>query len=338
MKDEKKEMALAKQVEGMSLESMASHLQKSGYFRDINDPSKAIVKIMAGREVGIPPIAAMMGLYVVEGKVTYSATMVGALIKRAGYKYTVEWKDGACVLNFRDKDGLNLGTSSFSMADAKAAGLDGKHNWKTYPKAMMFARALSQGGRWFCPEVFAGGCYTPEELNPNAAVTEEGEVIDTTATPTPPADPLGEVRAKMVDAFGKQGVDKATLENFCGCHIEELTEENLTKLKDVFREVRKGKTLEQIAQGEKPAEPTDPDDLDSGTRTDEAPPPPQKSKWARMSDKELEAHVNRVGGKPGMTARTAEAIDAAGSKWEGMSQREKHEYLAEAYTNKEATK
>ena len=271
-KDERMELALARQVNEMSLEGMAEHFLASGYFKDISDPSKAIVKIMAGREVGIPPIASMMGLYIVEGKVTYSATTIGALIKRAGYSWVVSWTDdNGCILNFRDKNGTNLGTSSFSMADAKTAGLVGKPTWAKYPKAMMFARALSQGGRWFCPEVFSGGCYTPEELDPSIKVSEDGEVIETTATTATVTviDPLVATRQKMIDAFEKQGVERQTIEDFCGGSVEILTADHIEKLKAVFAEVRAGHRDTNLALANvevKPPEetPANPNDLGAG--------------------------------------------------------------------------
>jgi hypothetical protein len=37
--------------------------------------------------------------------------------------------------------------------DAKAAGLAGKDVWKQYPRNMLFARALTNGMRWFTPDL-----------------------------------------------------------------------------------------------------------------------------------------------------------------------------------------
>ena len=42
-------------------------------------------------------------------------------------------------------------------------------NWKNYPRNMLFARAMTNGARWFCPDVYCG--YAEEEL--------EGVVVDT---------------------------------------------------------------------------------------------------------------------------------------------------------------
>jgi hypothetical protein len=58
----------------------------------------------------------------------------------------------------------SIGISTFSLDDARRAGLTSNPTWKSYPRNMLFARALSNGARWFCPDVFNGPVYTPEEL------------------------------------------------------------------------------------------------------------------------------------------------------------------------------
>src|SRR5687767_13340910 len=65
-------------------------LAKSGYFQDARDAAQAVVKVLAGRELGIGDIAAMTGIYIVKGRVTLSANLMAALVKRSGrYNYRV---------------------------------------------------------------------------------------------------------------------------------------------------------------------------------------------------------------------------------------------------------
>lgn len=158
--------------------TLGSVLVKSGFFQDTKDVAQAIVKVLAGRELGFGPIASMQGVYIVKGRVTLSANLVGAAIQRSGkYNYKVkELTNERCVLVFTEHP-LSTATfeSIFTMQDAVQAGI-AADTYKKFPRNMLFARALTNGARWFCPEVFNGPIYTPDELG--AVVTEEGRVID----------------------------------------------------------------------------------------------------------------------------------------------------------------
>lgn len=158
---------------------------QSGYFRDIRDQSQAVVKILYGRELGFSPVVSMLGVHVIEGKPSLSSNLLGTLVKRSGkYDYRVtESTDKVCTLEFfvcsSTPGGAgkreSLGVSSFSMEDAQRAGLIKPNSgWAKYPRAMMFARALSAGVRLHCPDVSACPLYVPEELG--ATVNEDGDV------------------------------------------------------------------------------------------------------------------------------------------------------------------
>lgn len=151
-------------------------LARSGYFQDARDMAQAVVKVLAGRELGFGPIASMTGFHIVKGKVSMSANLMAAAIKRSGrYDYRVaELTPKACRLAFTDK-GEPIGESSFTIEEATAAGLLSNATWKAYPRNMLFARALSNGAKWYCPDIFGGPVYTPEELG--VAVDGEGEPV-----------------------------------------------------------------------------------------------------------------------------------------------------------------
>lgn len=168
--------------------------------------AQAIVKILAGREIGLGPLASMMGVYVTkEGRVAYMSNLIAQAIKGSDrYDYRVtEISDERCVIEFRERtvggswdavepDGTrttlrrehvgqflpqgvrlesaprdwdSLGTSEFTIEDARRAGLLDKDNWKRYPRSMLFARALTAGARWYTPDLFDGPAYTPDELD-----------------------------------------------------------------------------------------------------------------------------------------------------------------------------
>ena len=147
------------------IRSMGQVFFESGLFKDVKSQAQAIVKIVAGQELGIPPMAAMTQIQIVEGKPTLTAPAIGARIKSSGrYDYAIlEHTKDACEIRFTER-GVELGISRFTMADAQAAGLAGKEVWKKYPRNMLFARAITNGARWYCADVFTGAIYTAEEL------------------------------------------------------------------------------------------------------------------------------------------------------------------------------
>lgn len=151
----------------------------SGYFDDARAGAQAIVKIMAGSEMGLGLFESMNGFHIIKGKMTMAANLIATLVKRAeGYDYKVLHLDStACSIEFFHDD-ESLGVSEFTIDDAQQAGLvksDG--SWKKWPKNMLFARAISNGVRFYCPEVTNGSpVYTPDELG--AEVDEHGEIVD----------------------------------------------------------------------------------------------------------------------------------------------------------------
>lgn len=158
-------------------ERAAMAMSKSGFFQDSKDASQAIVKILAGQELGFGPFASMTGVNIIQNKPVLAANLMAAAVKRTGkYNYRVkELTDNACELIFFEA-GKEVGNSRFTMEDAKAAMLDTKDNWKKYKRNMLFARALSNGQKWYAPDVFNGATvYTPDELG--ADVDDEGNVI-----------------------------------------------------------------------------------------------------------------------------------------------------------------
>ena len=158
----------------MTITSLSEIFAQSGYFSDARGAAQAAVKILAGKELGLPPIASMTGINIIKGKVSLSAVVMASVLKRSpGYDYKViELSDTICKIDFI-RNGQSLGVSKFDMADAKQAGLLDGGMYKKYPRNMLFARAMSNGIRWYCPEVLGGPAYTPGELE--AGADSEGE-------------------------------------------------------------------------------------------------------------------------------------------------------------------
>jgi len=158
---------------------------ESGVFKDVKSAAQATVKILAGREIGLSPMESMMKLYLIEDKVCISSALLSSFIKKSKfYDYEIEKLDDTeCVikfLKFTDKEPTVIGKSYFTLKDAAKAGVINKTNWKSYPRNMLFARAIANGARWFIPDIYSG--YVTEEMEPAKVnpdiitINEEGEV------------------------------------------------------------------------------------------------------------------------------------------------------------------
>jgi hypothetical protein len=102
-------------------------------------------------------MASMLGVHIIQGKPSPSAGLLAALVRRSEvYDFQiVEHHDLICALKFF-RDGQEVGTSVFKLEDAAKAGLTSgrnAHTWRNYPRNMLFARAISNGVKWFCPDL-----------------------------------------------------------------------------------------------------------------------------------------------------------------------------------------
>lgn len=169
--------ALAVRTDINELQTIGQVFVKSGYFQDTRDAAQAIVKVMAGAELGFPAIASMTGVYIVKGNVSLSANLMAAAIKKSGkYNYRVrQLDDKGCKIEFFEGS-ESVGFSEFTRIDAQNAGLAGSDTYKKFFRNMVFARALSNGAKWYCPDIFGGPIYTPDELGAEVD-GETGEVI-----------------------------------------------------------------------------------------------------------------------------------------------------------------
>ena len=160
------------------VEKAARAMAGSGFFQDTRQASQAIVKILAAREIGLGPFAGMTGINIIQGRPAFGANLMASCVKKSGrYNYRVtEMTDKACTIEFLERlDGrwASCGVSTFTLEDAKKAGTK---NLDKFPRNMLFARAMSNGVRWYCPDVMNGSVvYTPEELG--AETDQDGNVI-----------------------------------------------------------------------------------------------------------------------------------------------------------------
>ena len=206
----------------------ASAFHQSGMFPNIKNEAQAFCLILAGEEMGVGPMEAVSGITLIQGKPTMSANLLAALVKRhPRYDYRVaDHSDTTCRIEFL-QDGEVSGVSEFTLEDARKAGLGGNQTWKKYTAALLFARALTQGVRWYAPDVTSSAAYTPEELGGDA----EPEPI---AEPQPLND-----LAQLVEEVGFSQEERAALRNW----IRQNPEVHTATAVDLLRDGNKGAVM-----------------------------------------------------------------------------------------------
>src|SRR4051794_28167899 len=72
-------------------ERLGTILADSRFFPDVTKMPQAVVKVLAGRELGFGPIASMVGVYMVKGRPSLSANLMAAAVQRTGvFRYRVK--------------------------------------------------------------------------------------------------------------------------------------------------------------------------------------------------------------------------------------------------------
>lgn len=192
----------------IDLVEMGRIFAASGMFPEHRDAAQCATKLIVGQGLGLSPYDAMNGLHIIQGKPVVAANTMAAAIKRSGrYDYRAVTTDDACSITFFDlrQRGENgtpatIGTTTFTMEDAKRAGLNGQ-NWKKYPRAMLFARAISAGYREHCPDALG--------MSP-VYVEAHGE----SEIPRPPSAPTIDLDSgRRIDAESTPGELEAMLKN-----------------------------------------------------------------------------------------------------------------------------
>jgi hypothetical protein len=184
-------------------------LARSGYFPDIKAAAQAAVKIQAGRELGFGPVSSIINIHFVSGKLAFAAGLLAACVRRSGvYDYKIlHHDDQSCEIQFTRGEQV-LGISRFTIEDAKKAGLDCGTNWRRYPRNMLFARAVSNGARWYCPDLFMGSIYTPDELGAEVD-PEDGTIIAESVTAQPRPGLTTEQHDRLLQLIAGTGTDPA---------------------------------------------------------------------------------------------------------------------------------
>ena len=156
--------------------SQSESIVKSGLAPKGDTKETVVIKLLAGREFGLSAMQSLRSLYVVSGKIAMMSDIAAGLVfqRLPGAKIDcVETTDKVATFE-ASRPGGQVTRLSFTMEDAKRAGLTGGTNWSKYPAQMLRARCQIAIVRLVFPDI-AAGLYTPEELGEKNA--ELGERV-----------------------------------------------------------------------------------------------------------------------------------------------------------------
>lgn len=170
----------------LGLQKVADGLFKSGMFPNAKNAFGAFAIVEYGHELGIPPMMALKNINIISGQLACNAQLMLSMAMSRGvtYKVITETDKGATI-EFRRGDITY--TATFNEADAQAAGLTGKDNWRKYARDMYFWRAAAKGIRRIAPDAVLG-LYTKDEIS-------NGEIVDLT-----PKEPIISKDETIIDA------------------------------------------------------------------------------------------------------------------------------------------
>ncbi len=167
------------EVLGMKINSLTEAMQLADFFSKSDLVPKdykgkagnIVVAWQKGYEVGLMPQQSLETIAVINGRASIWGDGLIALIKNSPKEeWTKEWIEGegdnaVAYCETKRKGQTNVIKASFSVSQAKVAGLWGNNTWKKYPLRMLQMRARGFCFRDAYPDVLNGLQLAEEQLD-----------------------------------------------------------------------------------------------------------------------------------------------------------------------------
>ena len=195
-----------------ALERLAERLFKGKAFPDtVRSVDTAFAILLKGWELGMPAMAAAAGIAIVSGKVSLGAdATAGACLRHRDiclYFSLVESTGEVARYETRRAGAPAPVTLTYTIAQAKTAGLTGSSTWQKHAPAMLRARCAAALARAVYPDLVAG-CYDPDEA---AEIRGEYARAEPVAAPSIAALGVEAPAAPAPLAFASPGLSDAEL-------------------------------------------------------------------------------------------------------------------------------
>lgn len=216
-------------VERLARIAVASNLVR------VKRAEEAAVILLTGRELGLSPMQSLRGIYVVNGQPVLSADLLVAVVRASGLCAswrTIESTADLCTIETLRRGEEHPARRTWTMADAKRAGLTGKGTWAQYPAAMLRHRCAADLAREVYPDVCLG-LYTPDELG-----GDEPRPAAPPARSLPPLEALGIEAAPAMPEIDLGAPQPLTEREVSGLLAEIASASSEAELREVWEVAR----------------------------------------------------------------------------------------------------
>lgn len=162
----------------------------------VKSVEQAVAIAGKGREMGFEPYQALEAIVPIQGRYTVGPEALLSLAYRRVPGFVCRVVDSTaekCVVDL-GRNGVVSFRSTYTMDDARKAGLADKDNWRKNPVAMLRWRAMGAGLKIVCPDLRCGvpTADEAEEMDARdrlASVAKAGSLDDALAAPAPAKAP-----------------------------------------------------------------------------------------------------------------------------------------------------
>lgn len=153
-----------------------------------NQPANVLWAMDLADALSVPFPQVMQTMVVMRGRMTMSADIMAAVVRRAGHKLRIrEHGMSVTATLIRSDDPDYEFTVTWDEAKARRAGLWGQRGpWAQYPAQMLRSRAITEVCRQGASDALAGTAYSPEEIEtattPAPKPTHEGAAEESRPT------------------------------------------------------------------------------------------------------------------------------------------------------------
>ncbi len=156
-------------------------------------PDDAAAAILYGSTIDMDPVTALQNIYVIGGKPALYARTMAAIVMSHGHDlWTEEEAEGRVTVAGKRKGSEHVERVTWTSEMAQKAGYTSNANYKSNPRAMLYARASGDVARRIAPDALLGMAHNVEELT----ISEPWD-----GTTTAPRQAVGKTAAERMGAI-----------------------------------------------------------------------------------------------------------------------------------------